>query len=98
MPLRRVDSFATLLVGSAVFFIVTMTQIFIFGGIPELGDWIQILLIPLVFMIAQYIFGKRFNNYIDIILKRRPRLLLALFVVNWLLFSIPIWIIVVLTP
>lgn len=90
-------SFATLLVGSAAFFIVVMTQVFVFRSVPQLNDWFQIALVPLIAMCLQYAFGQRFEAYVQGVMSRKSRGFLVLFILNWLLVFIPVCIIVAIT-
>ena len=97
MPSSRSQSFATLLVGSAAFFVTTVTQVFVFHSVPQFSDWIQIAVVPLVAIVLQRMFGTRFDLYIQGLFVKRSRALLGLFVLNWLLFFVPVCIIFVLS-
>ncbi|MFA7309727.1 MAG: hypothetical protein WC050_02375 [Candidatus Paceibacterota bacterium] len=90
------SSLTLMLVGSAAFFAVVMTQVFVFHSVPSFDDWEQIILVPLLAMALQYMLGNRFEDYIRGIISRKSRAVLVLFVLNWLLFFIPICVITVL--
>lgn len=85
-----------MLAGSASFFMVTMSEVFIFGIVPAFSDWPQIVVVPLIAMGLQHFWGPKLDPIISRLALRRSWVFLGLFILTWMLFFVPVCIIVYL--
>lgn len=95
-PFSKNETMGMMLAGSAAFFVVTMSEIFVFDTVPTIGDWPQVVVVPLVAMGLQYMWGPRLDPIIDRLVLRRSRIFLGLFVLWWMLMFVPFCVIVYL--
>ena len=91
-------SFSTILIGSAAFFLATMVQLFVFHSVPRVGDWVQVIVVPLIAILFHYAIGRPFDAYMEDVAQRKSSAIVWLFILFWLLLFIPVCIIVFLGP
>ncbi len=98
MPFSEDRKFGMMLVGSAAFFLSTIAQVFVFHSVPQMGDWVQLLAIPLVAMVLYHMVGSRLDAYFEDAARRKSYAVMWLFISYCLLLFIPICIIVIVSP